>query len=70
MTPLTWIRTRLTGRADSEHEQATLRVLIAIGTIVYLQQGESRYPAEWLYASRAYLMVLTACVAAAFVILA
>lgn len=69
MTLLTWIRTRLAGRVDTEHEQATLRVLIGIGLIVYLQQAASQYPAEWLYASRAYLIVLSACMAAALVIL-
>ena len=70
MTVLSAIRTRLTGRSDTEHEQATLRVFIGIGLFVYMQHAATEYPAEWLYTSGAYLIVLTACMVAAFIILA
>ena len=53
MTLVSWIKTRLAGRSDSEHEQATLRVLIGIGLIAYLHHGASKFPDEWLYASQA-----------------
>ena len=70
MTPVTWIRTRLARCTDTEHEQVMLRVLIGIGMIAYLHYAASESPAEWLYASHAYLIVLMLCIAAAFVIFA
>ena len=70
MTLVNRIITRLASRTDSEHEQATLRVLIGIGLIAYLHHGASLFPNEWLYASQAYLMVLVPCLIAALTILA
>ncbi len=70
MTLLTWIRTRLTGRADTEHEQALLRVLIGIGLFVYVLPDAIKNSAEWLYASKAYLMGMAAFMLASFAILA
>ena len=62
MTPLTWIRTRLSGRADTEHEQAILRMLMGIAFAFYLLPDATKHSTEWVYA--ATVMVAAYIVAA------
>ena len=70
MNFLRFIRTRLADRADTEHEQATLRLLMGIGLLLYLLPDATRHSTDWVYASRAYLVVMAAYMLAAFAILA
>ena len=62
MTPVTWIRTRLSGRADTEHEQAILRMLMGIAFAFYLLPDATKHSTEWVYA--ATVMVAAYIVAA------
>ena len=57
MNPLTWIRTRLATRSDTEHEQALLRVFILVAFFGYLIPDATRHSADWVYAS--WLMTAT-----------
>ncbi|MBI3056079.1 MAG: response regulator [Betaproteobacteria bacterium] len=70
MTPITWIRTRLAGRTDTEHEQAMLRVLMGIGLLLYLLPDATKHSTDWVYASGTYLVVMAAYMLAAFAVLA
>ena len=69
MNFLRFIRTRLAGRSDTEHEQAILRLLIGTAFLFYLLPDATKYSTEWIYASwmmmAAYLVAalgITACV--------
>ena len=62
MTPISWIRTRLVGRTDTEHEQALLRVFMLILFFVYLMPDATRHSSEWVYAS--WIMMAAYIVAA------
>ncbi len=70
MTLVSWIKTRLANRADTELEQALLRLLIAIGLFVYLLPDVIKHAADLVYASQAYLMVMATFLAAALGIVA
>jgi len=62
---LRFIRTRLTGRADTEHEQALIRTVIGIVFFLYLLPDAIEHSVEWVYVSKVYLMVMTAFLVAA-----
>jgi two-component system, sensor histidine kinase RpfC len=66
---VSWIKTRLASRADTELEQALLRVLIGIGIGIYLPRNAND-STEWLYTSGAYVIVIAAFMLSAFVIVA
>ncbi len=67
---LSWAKTRLSGRSDSEHEQAMLRLLLGLCTIAYLQHAAIQYPNVWLYASGAYVAVMVPSLVAGLIIIA
>ena len=69
MAFLSSIRTRLANRSDSELEQALIRVVIGIVFFVYLLPDAIKHSADWVYATKAYLIVMTAFLAAALVII-
>jgi two-component system sensor histidine kinase RpfC len=70
VTPVTWIRTRLTSRADTEFEQSILRVLIGIGVGSYLLHKSSYHLSNWIFTSGTHLVVIPAFMLASFVIVA
>ena len=70
MRSLTWIRSRLTDRADTEHEQAILRVLIGIGLGTYLLYSANYHLSNWIFTSWAHLIVIPAFMVASLVIIA
>ena len=65
MNFLRFIRTRLAGRGDTEHEQALIRLVIGIVFFVYLLPDAIRHSVDWAYASKAYLMVMATFLVAA-----
>ena len=67
MTPVTWIKTRLAGRADTELEQAYVRVLMGIGLVIYLFPY-SNYSIDQVK-PEIYVLVMVACVVTGLAIL-
>ena len=67
MNLVSWIKTRLSSRSDTELEQALLRVLIGIGLSFYLPHSVDR-TTDWFYTSGAYLVVIVTFMASAFAI--
>ena len=67
MTPVTWIKTRLAGRADTELEQAYVRVLMGIGLVAYLFPY-SNYSIDQVK-PEIYVLVMAGCVVTGLAIL-
>ena len=63
------IRKRFAARSDTEHEQALLRLLIGIALFAYLLPDATKHSTEWVYASRAYMIVMAAFMLASFAVL-
>jgi len=63
------VKARLTGRPDTEHEQALVRVVIGVVLGSYLLLN-TNHSSGWIYASGAYLLVIPAFMLAAFSIVA
>ena len=60
MNFLRFIRTRLAGRSDTEHEQAILRLLIGTAFLFYLLPDATKHSTEWIYASSVMMAVYLA----------
>ena len=70
MNFLRFIRMRLAGRADTEHEQAILRVLMGIALGAYLLYSVNDHLTIWIFTSGFYLIAILAFMLASFVIIA
>ena len=67
---LRWVRARLAGRPDTEHEQALVRLVVGVILFFYLLPGAMVEPGTDVGNSRLYLGVMIGYLAFAAVVFA